>query len=1376
MLRSGSGSKSVTKRVMAFGASLAISGTAFVALGEGTAFAATNRFVATTGSDTVPVGNQCTNPAQPCKTIPRAHLVSAAGDVIIVSAGTYPERITITKAITISGAGAASTIINVNQVGPANAPAVIVNASPNTAPVTISGVTITGGFANFGAGLQVNNGIVVVNDSTISGNKAATTTPAASGGGGIGVLGRSFTASQQLTLNRVTVSGNTTTARGGGIYAAGPVTINDSTFTGNSATVQGGGAYLAKLVAADTPTLTSADTTTGSTFSNNTSGTGGGVVVTAGGVLNLGSLASITGNTAVNGGGLYITEGNATFPPAGTVVLDGTTVTGNKANGGAVAAGGNGGAAFNSGSLTIQNHASFSGNQAVQSSNATNAFRGHGGAIVNVSFVGGNPQLTVSDSTITGGLPAGFNATFGGAISQVSPTPVSISNSTLTGNVGFNGGAIYAWTGVNLVDSAVTNNPAVVGGGAYLPVPLFAGSALTMNGGTLAGNTAANGGGLYVVGKGTGANAGTATLDSVDVTNNVADGGAGPTGGNGGGVFNAGNLTIRNGSVLSGNRVKASTASGAVTGYGGGVFNGPVALGDAPDAAINDSAIDGGTLPTGVTSHAVNGGAIANVGNVFGTTGTPAPTPGALTAARDTVTNNIAALNGGGLYNGGAATLTDVAFAGNSGAFIGGTILDGSTIATDSPTLTATDVDVTGSATPAFIGGGVAVLNHATLTATDGSIESSTSQAGGGLYVQEGGTATLDGTDLLNNTATGANGGNGGGALNSGTLTLRHSLVAGNEAVHVATGTGFGGGVYSGSNAGAPTTVALTVDASTFTDNTSAGGSAIITVNSASAGTANTANVTNSTLTGNQVVGTVSAGVIVAFHPMTITASTIDANTAPAGSGGIYGTATTVSGTILSANSGGSCGIVGAFVAPIDGGYNLTDPGDTTCGFSPANGNISANPQLGPLASNGGPTPTQMPGPSSPVINHIPPGTVGLCGPGATDQRGVARPQGSGCDIGAVEADLSAPTLAGPTTPTFVVGQADSYTYTTAGVPTPDLSATGTLPSGVTFVDNGDGTGTLAGTPAVGTGGEYPITVTASNGTSPDATLPVTVTVNEPPTISGPSGATTVEGVALAPVTFTTTGFPEPTLSVTSGTLPTGVTFVDNGDGTATISGTPTVSGTFPITITATNGTAPDDTHAFTLTVSPAVSIVTTALPNGRVGVTYSASLAATDGAPPYTWSISAGGLPAGLTLSADGTISGTPTGPVGTSTFTVMVQDSLEPAGTDTQELTITINKGPSFLAVSPVILQTSPLGLTVGILRAVLTGGSPAVPLAGQTIVFTAGATTVCTAVTNANGVATCQTTVANTVLVIANLGVTATYAGNALYQGSSGSAGLA
>jgi hypothetical protein len=86
------------------------------------------------------------------------------------------------------------------------------------------------------------------------------------------------------------------------------------------------------------------------------------------------------------------------------------------------------------------------------------------------------------------------------------------------------------------------------------------------------------------------------------------------------------------------------------------------------------------------------------------------------------------------------------------------------------------------------------------------------------------------------------------------------------------------------------------------------------------------------------------------------------------------------------------------------------------------------------------------------------------------------------------------PAITSANSTTFTAGSAGTFTVTTTGVPTPALSKTGTLPTGVTFVDNGNGTATLSGTPAVA--GSYPLTITASSSTTPNATQSFTLTVN----------------------------------------------------------------------------------------------------------------------------------------------------------------------------------------------------------------------------------------------------------------------------------------
>ena len=88
----------------------------------------------------------------------------------------------------------------------------------------------------------------------------------------------------------------------------------------------------------------------------------------------------------------------------------------------------------------------------------------------------------------------------------------------------------------------------------------------------------------------------------------------------------------------------------------------------------------------------------------------------------------------------------------------------------------------------------------------------------------------------------------------------------------------------------------------------------------------------------------------------------------------------------------------------------------------------------------------------------------------------------------------AAPQITSADNAAFTFGSPGTFTVSTANYPVASLSETGTLPGGVTFTDNNDGTATIAGTPT--DKGSYPITITASNGTSPDATQNFTLTVN----------------------------------------------------------------------------------------------------------------------------------------------------------------------------------------------------------------------------------------------------------------------------------------
>ena len=190
----------------------------------------------------------------------------------------------------------------------------------------------------------------------------------------------------------------------------------------------------------------------------------------------------------------------------------------------------------------------------------------------------------------------------------------------------------------------------------------------------------------------------------------------------------------------------------------------------------------------------------------------------------------------------------------------------------------------------------------------------------------------------------------------------------------------------------------------------------------------------------------------------------------------------------------------------------------------------------------------------------------------------------------AAYADNVAPSIVSASSTAFTVGSlTDTFTVQANGDPTPTISESGALPSSLEFIDNGDGTATLDGTADPGTAGSYPLTITATNGVAPDATQDFLLTVNpQQNSITSGSVATFVEGLYNVFI-VQATGDPTPNGISESGALPSGVSFTDNGNGTATLQGPadPGTAGTYPLTITATNGVVADATQNFVLTVIP---------------------------------------------------------------------------------------------------------------------------------------------------------------------------------------------
>jgi hypothetical protein len=241
----------------------------------------------------------------------------------------------------------------------------------------------------------------------------------------------------------------------------------------------------------------------------------------------------------------------------------------------------------------------------------------------------------------------------------------------------------------------------------------------------------------------------------------------------------------------------------------------------------------------------------------------------------------------------------------------------------------------------------------------------------------------------------------------------------------------------------------------------------------------------------------------------------------------------------------------------------------------------------------------------------------------------------------------------------------------------------GILPAGLTLTAS---TGVISGTPT-GTGTSN-LTVQVSDANSLTATKTLSLTVVAPPSVTTASLPGSTQNVAYNATLAATGGTSPYSWSISVGTLPAGLTLAA---GTGVISGTPTGTGTSNFTVQVTDANSVSGTRALSITVVAPPTVTTTSLPSGTQNAAYSATLTATGGTLPYSWSISVGTLPAGLTLAAStGVISGTPTG-TGTSNFTVQVTDANSLTGTKALSLTINASSGGGIGLVQANALQGS-------------------------------------------------------------------------------------
>ncbi|MEU9130812.1 putative Ig domain-containing protein [Kitasatospora sp. NPDC048540] len=281
------------------------------------------------------------------------------------------------------------------------------------------------------------------------------------------------------------------------------------------------------------------------------------------------------------------------------------------------------------------------------------------------------------------------------------------------------------------------------------------------------------------------------------------------------------------------------------------------------------------------------------------------------------------------------------------------------------------------------------------------------------------------------------------------------------------------------------------------------------------------------------------------------------------------------------------------------------------------------------------------------------------------------------------------------------------YTHTLAGAggtaPYTWTISTGALPPGLSLAP---GTGVISGTPTAAGTASLTVHLADAGPPSQSATRAVKLTVLSTLAVDSSSLPSATTGTAYTQ-TLAAVGGTAPykwALAPGQGTLPSGLSLDAT---TGAISGAPTQAGSSDLTVEVTDSASPNQsaTQHLSLTVAKPLLMSTLAIPDGVATAQYSQTLGASGGTGPYTWSVSAGKLPEGLTLgAATGTVSGTPQ-MNGSSTFTVLVTDAGAPARTTSQAFTTKVVTG---FATTTSSLPAAAIGLGYSA-QLTAAGGSP-------------------------------------------------------------------
>ncbi|MEI9922877.1 MAG: hypothetical protein WDN50_04330 [Bradyrhizobium sp.] len=546
-----------------------------------------------------------------------------------------------TPGLTINGVAGGSTITLNDGAGHFG------YFSGSTATLGLSNVTVTGGSeaGTIGGAINTTGNLTINASGTVAfiGNSTNNNSGGAAGGGAIRVGGALTIAggSANLVFNNNSATG-VANPSGGAILSTGATTItaNSVTVSDNTATNGGGGinAGSVNITVADTLTIT------GNTANTSISARGGGIQ--AGAVTLTGPNIIVSNNTSRTSAGGISSQ---------SLLINGNLTANNNIGTGPAGAAGGAIAAYN-GTLTVTGGVSMDGN-AQQTSNGGGALYSSGN--MSLAASGGNVSLTNNSGASSGGaILSGGTVTVGNSAAAVTMT--GNSSTAFGGAIRSTGSIIITGSSVNL-----SNNTGLTNAGA-----LYSNNAVTVNGPLVASNNLSalgSGGGIYSL-------AGDVTTNAdVSMSGNVAGGG------NGGAIYvNNGNAVI---STTSGNvsltNNTASLDGGAISATG----SGNVTVGNAA-ATVTLSGNKAGFDATGAPVNAISrGGAIFAAGATM------------ISGLANTISNNQATLDGGGIYSVGAFTLNaggPTALNGNIAGGNGGAIWGGSNVA-----LNATGGDIT---------------------------------------------------------------------------------------------------------------------------------------------------------------------------------------------------------------------------------------------------------------------------------------------------------------------------------------------------------------------------------------------------------------------------------------------------------------------------------------------------------------------------------------------------------------------------------------------------------------------------------------------------------------------------------------------------------